>query len=152
MNDLADLADFNQILRRVGRDDEHIRMRLNEDAGLFFVGFAQLFAGGQGFGDADVEVGGFSDAFAVAADAAVVGQAVCLNRREAVDEAREHERQRVFACAFGSGEDDGLRDALVKDALAQPLDRARIAEEFCKTHKDEATRNAEFARIGWARL
>jgi hypothetical protein len=40
----------------------------------------------------------------------------------------------------------------VQDALAQPLNRARIAEEFCKTHKDEATRNAEFARTGWARL
>jgi hypothetical protein len=27
----------------------------------------------------------------------------------------------------------------VQDALAQPLDCARIAEEFCKTHKDGAT-------------
>ena len=60
-------------------------------------------------------------------------------RPVAVEEAGTHQRQRVFGCAFGSGEDDGLRDALVQDALAQPLDCARIAEEFCKTHKDGAT-------------
>jgi hypothetical protein len=32
---------------------------------------------------------------------------------ETVDEAGEHQGQRVFACALSSGEDDGLRDALV---------------------------------------
>jgi hypothetical protein len=39
-----------------------------------------------------------------------------------------------------------LRDALVLDAFAQALDGARISEEFCKTHTDEATRIAEPTR------
>jgi len=35
---------------------------------------------------------------------------------------------------------DRLRNPLVQDTLAQLLHCARIAEEFCKAHKNEATR------------
>jgi hypothetical protein len=74
VDDLADLADFDEVLRRVGRDDEDVGVGLDEDAGFALVGFAEVVAGGEGFGDAGFEVGGLADALAVAADAAVVGR------------------------------------------------------------------------------
>ena len=49
MDDLANLAELDEELRRVGGDDEDVGMGLDEDAGVFLVGFAQVFAGGDGF-------------------------------------------------------------------------------------------------------
>lgn len=74
----ADLAEFDKELRRVGRDDEDVGVRLDEDAGVFFVGFAELFADGYGFVDLVVEVEGGGDAGAVVADAAEAGEGLAV--------------------------------------------------------------------------
>ena len=42
---LADLADLDEVLRRVGRDDENVGVWLDEDAGFALVGFAEVVAG-----------------------------------------------------------------------------------------------------------
>ena len=42
----ADLAELDEQLRRVGRQDEHVGVGLDEDAGVFLVGLAKFFAGG----------------------------------------------------------------------------------------------------------
>ena len=76
MDYLADLADLDEVLWRIGRHDQNIGVRLDEDSGFAFVSLAQVIAGTQSFCDAGFEVGGFADAFAVAADAAIVGQPV----------------------------------------------------------------------------
>jgi len=119
-------------------------VRLDEDARLALVGFAEVVAGVEGCGDAGVEIGGLADAFAVAADAAVIGKAAgfaaWLGGVEAVDELGEHERESVFAGSAGPGEDDRLWDALVLDAFAQALDGARVAEKLLEAHVIEATR------------
>ena len=57
MDDLANLAELDEELRRIGGDDEDVRMGLDEDARLFLVGFAQVVAGGNGFGYAIFEIG-----------------------------------------------------------------------------------------------
>lgn len=101
-------------------------MGLDEDAGFAFVGFAEVVAGGDGVGDLGFEIGGLGDSFAVAAYAAVVGEAICLDWMEAVDEADVHQREGIFACAARSGEDDCLGDAVVLDGFAQPFDGAGI--------------------------
>ena len=106
VNGLAHLAELDQQLRRVGRNDEHVGMGLDEDARLALVGFAQVVAGGDGFGDSVFEVGGVGDAGAVGADAAEVGQAVGFGGVEAVDGLGEHQRQRVFARAARAGQDE----------------------------------------------
>jgi hypothetical protein len=80
VDDLADLADFDEVLRRVGRDDEDVGVGLDEDAGFALVGFAEVVAGAERLRRCGFEVGGFADAFAVAADAAVVGLA-CSRQR-----------------------------------------------------------------------
>ena len=49
---LADLAELDEQLRRVGRNDEHVGVGLDEDARLALVGVAHVVAGGDGFGDA----------------------------------------------------------------------------------------------------
>ncbi len=51
VNGLANLAELDHQLWRVGRNDEHIRMRLDEDARLALVGLTQVVAGCDGFID-----------------------------------------------------------------------------------------------------
>ena len=74
----ADLAEFDEELRRVGRDDEDVGVGLDEDAGVLFVGLAEFFAGGDGFVDLFFEVGGGGDAGAVVADAAEAGEGLAV--------------------------------------------------------------------------
>ena len=76
MNDLADLAELDHELGRVGRDDEQIGVCLDEDPGFFFIAFAQALAGFDRLGDQGFKVCGVGDAGAVAARAAEVGQSV----------------------------------------------------------------------------
>ena len=85
VDDLADLAELDEQLRRVGRNDEHVGVGLDEDASVALVGLAKVFAGGDGLGYALLEVGSAGDAEAVAAAAAEVGQVVGLGGVEAVD-------------------------------------------------------------------
>ncbi len=56
VNRLADLAQLDEQLRRVGRNDEHVGVGLDEDAGLALVGLAQVVAGGDGLGHQRFEV------------------------------------------------------------------------------------------------
>ena len=134
VNDLADLAELDEQLRRIGRHDEDVGMGLDEDAGLLFVGFAEVVAGVDGLGDQLVEIGGVGDAGAVAADAAEVGEAVGLGRLEAVDGLGEHEGEGVFACAAGAGQDEGVRETLGADGFAEMRDRGGVAEEVLEAH------------------
>ena len=69
----ADLAELDEQLGRIGWDDEDVGVRLDEDAGLFLVDLAHLFAGGDGLFDFGLEVGAFGDAKAVVAVAAEAG-------------------------------------------------------------------------------
>ena len=115
VDDLANLAELDEELWWVGGDDEDVGVGLDEDAGIFFVGFAEVVAGGDCFGDEVVKVLGGGDAVAVAAEAAEVGEAVGLGGLEAVDGFGEHEREGVFACAFGSGEDERAGKSLGAD-------------------------------------
>ena len=71
-----------------------MRMRVS-----LFVGFAQVFAGFDGFGHAALQGWRIADAGAVGADAAEVGQAVGFGGFEAVDGPGQHQGQRVFARA-----------------------------------------------------
>ena len=73
-NQGADLADFDEVLRRSGWNDEDVWMGLDQDAGVFPIAFAHLLAGGNGFGNAGFQVGGFGDAGAVAACSAKRGE------------------------------------------------------------------------------
>ena len=134
MNDLADLAELDEELRRVGGDDEDVGVGLDEDAGLFFVGLAELVAGGDGFRDAVVEVGGFCDAEAVGAAAAEVGEVVGLSGLEAVDGLGEHEGEGVLPCPAGAGEDHGLGDVAGADGFTQAGDGGGVAVEVAEAH------------------
>ena len=134
MDRLADLAELDEQLRRVGRNDEHVRVGLDEDAGLALVGVAQLVAGGDGLGDQGFKVGGVGDAGAVGADAAEVGQAVGFGGVEAVDGLGQHQGQRVLARAARAGQDERVGKALRADALAEMGDGLRVAEKVLEAH------------------
>ena len=84
LDDAANLVDLDHHLRGVGRDYEHIGMGLDEEAGFFLVGLAEVLASFDGLSEAGIEVGGLGDAGAVRAVTAEVGQAVGLGGSEAV--------------------------------------------------------------------
>ena len=127
MDDLTYLAELDEELRWVGWDDEQVRVGLDEDAGLALVSIAEVVAGCDGFGDEGFEVGGVGDAEAVGTVAAEVWEAVGLSGVEAVDGFGEHEGERVFAGALGTGEDERVRKALSADRLAEMGDGLGVA-------------------------
>jgi hypothetical protein len=134
LDESADLAEFDEELRRVGRDDEDVGVGLNEDAGVFLVDFAELFADGYGFVDLFVEVGGRGDAGAVVADATEAGEGLAVGPEVAwltfaLDGHGEHEGEGVFSCSGGAGEDEGVGEAAGGDGGAEMFDGGGVAEE-----------------------
>ena len=127
MYDLADLAELDEELWGVGGNDENVGVSLDEDARFFFVGFAEVVAGGDGFGNAIVEVGGVADAGAVAALAAEVGETVRFSGVKAVHGLGQHEGQRVFPCAARAGQDERVGKAARAHGFAEVGDGGRIA-------------------------
>ena len=68
-----------------------------------------------------------TDAGAIGARATKVWQAVGLGGLQAVDDLRQHQRQRVLACPARPGQDQRLGEALRANALAQMGDGRRVA-------------------------
>jgi len=131
---LADLAYLDEQLRRVGRDDKHIRVSLDEDAGLFFVGVAHLFASGDGFCYQSFKISGAADTGAVCAVTAEVRKAVRFGGLKAVDGFGQHQGQGVLARTARAGQDERLGKSPRADALPEPGHRRRIAEKILKAH------------------
>jgi len=135
VDELANLADFDEKLRRIGRNDEDVGMGLNEDASFAFVGFAKIVPGGHSFGDASFEIGSLTDFFAIGADAAEVGEAGALAQVKAVRCLREHDGECVFAGAARTGKDERVGQAGGGDGFAQMANGRFIAEKVAKTHE-----------------
>ncbi len=132
--DGSDLAELDEELGRIGRDDEDVGVRLDEDAGVLLVGFAEVVAGGDGFGDAGGEVGGGADAGAVGADAAEVGEGLAVGPEVAgltlaLEGHGEHEGEGIFAGSGWAGEDEGVWEAAGGDGGAQGLNGGGVADE-----------------------
>jgi hypothetical protein len=130
----ADLAEFDEKLRGIGGDDEDVGVGLDEDAGLFLVGLAELFTGGDGLVDLFVEVGGGGDAGAVVADAAEGGEGLSVGPEVAgfafaLDGHCEHEGEGVLSGSAGSGKDEGVGKTTGGDGGAKVLDGGGVAEE-----------------------
>ena len=134
VNHLPHLAQLDEQLRRVGRNDQQVRVGLDQDAGFFLVGLAQVVAGSHGRGHALLKICRVGNAGAVAADAAEVRQAVGFGRREAVDGLGQHQGQRVLACAARTGQDERMRKPLGAHSFAQVRYRRRIAEKLIEAH------------------
>ena len=138
VDDLADLAELDEQLRRIWRDDEDIWMGLDEDAGLALVGLAKGFAGLDGFSHTSFKVGGVVDAEAVTALAAEIRKKAGLGRRlggfEAVDGFGQHERKGILPCPLGAGEDERVGKAASGDALAETGDGLGVAEKVLEAH------------------
>ena len=132
---MANLIDLDHHLRRVGRNNQHIGMSLDEEPGFFLVRVAQIFASLDGFGKTGVEIGGLSDAGAVRALSAEIRQAIGLSRRQAVQSLREHQRQRVLARSLRARKNDGVRKALARQHIAQAMDGFGVAMKIRKAHE-----------------
>ena len=134
LDDGTDLTELDEELRRIGRDDEDVGVRLDKDAGVFLIGFAEVFAGGDGFGDAGGEVGGGADAGAVGTGAAEVGEGLTVGPEvawlaEALEGHGEHEGEGVFAGSARAGEDEGVWETAGGDSGAEGFDDGGVADE-----------------------
>ena len=130
----ANLAQLDQQLRRIGRNDEDIGMGLYQDAGVLLVRLAHLLAGSDGLRDARIEVRCFEDARTVSANAAEPGQHSSVfygfpRLLFACERQGQHQRKRVFARTRGSRQDDGMRKAARSNGGAKIRNRVRIAQK-----------------------
>ena len=66
------LVDLHHHLRGIRRDDQHIRVRLDQDPGFALVGLAQALTGFHGLGKAGVQIKGFANPAAILTDSAEV--------------------------------------------------------------------------------
>ena len=135
MNRLPNLAELDHELRRVRRNDEQVRVRLNEDASLALIRFAQIVACGHGFFHQRFEVGGGGDADAIRAGSAEVGQAVGLRGPEAIHCLGKHQGERIFSRAAGAGQDHRVREPAGAHALAQVRHGGRVPQEIPEPHE-----------------
>lgn len=142
LDDGADLAEFDEELGWVRGDDEDVRVRLDEDAGLFLVDLAEFFAGGDGEGDLRVEVRGRGNAGAVVTDAAEGGEGLAGGPKIAgltlaLDGHAEHEGEGVLAGAGSSGEEQRGGEAAGGDGGTEVLDGGGVADEVVEGGGDE---------------
>ncbi len=98
-DDGAHLSELDEELRRIRRDDQQVRVRLDEDAGVLLVCIAHFLACSHGFREAFVEGERGTDALAVGADTAGIRKAVGGDGREAVGGLGEKHGERVLAGA-----------------------------------------------------
>jgi len=154
----ADLAELDEELGRIGREDEDVRMGLDEDARVFLVGLAEVFAGGDRCGDLLFKVSGGCDARAVVAMAAKAGQRLAVRPEVsgltlALYSHREHEGERVLPGASGTREDERVRQAAGGDGGAEGFDGGGVAEEIVEVGREwrEGSHcNDDTAPVGWA--
>jgi len=129
------LIDLHQHLRRIGGNDHHVRMRLDEDASFFLVGVAQMFASLDGFGEAIFEGVGLGNANAVGAMAAEIRQAIGHGPLQAVHRFRNHLTDCELARARWAGEDQCVRKVVMRKHLPQRVNRLGVAVKIRKRHK-----------------
>ena len=115
-------------------------MSLDEDAGLFLVDLTQFFPRGNGFVHALSEWQRESDAGAVAANSAEIGQAIADRVLQAGHGLRQHDGQRIFAGAARAGKDERGRHALRRDRLPQMADRRVISRKLIEAHINETSK------------
>src|SRR6187402_1610790 len=115
-------------------------MRLDENARLFFIRLAHLFAGCDGGIDEGLKISGFGDAHAVVADTAKARQRLPVGPHLArltltVQRLRHHDGKAVFSRTCGAAEDERVGKAPCSDGRPQILDCLIIAYEIGKTSK-----------------
>jgi hypothetical protein len=135
LNEGADLAELDEELGWVGRQDEDVGVGLNEDASLLLVGLAELFSGGDGGGDLVFEVGGGSDADAVGAVATEACKGLSVGPEVAwlalaLNGHGKEKSEGILSGACWAGEDDRMREASGGDGCAQGFDGVGVAEEL----------------------
>ncbi len=134
VDDMAHLIDLHQHLRRVGRDDQHVRMGLHEEAGLALVGLAQVLPRLDCLGKALFQRVGFGDADAVGAPSAEIRQAVTERPLQTVHRFRNHLTERKFARALRAGKNHGMGKVIVREHLPQGVHCFFVAMKIREGH------------------
>ena len=134
MNDVADLVHLHQHLRRVGRDDQHVRMGLHEQASVALVGLAQVLARFHRLGKTLFQSVGLGDADAIGAMAAEIRQPAGERLLQTVHRFRNHLTERELAGTLRSRKDYGVREVFARQHLAQGVDHIGIAMKIGERH------------------
>ncbi len=117
-----------------GGIDENVGIGLDENPGLALVGIAHLFARRYRFGHSRMQVLGCADAHARFANSAEVRQAIRQGLDAAIDRARHHQCEPVFADALGAAEQDGVGQAAAAEHLPELRYDGLVAMEISETH------------------
>ena len=137
LNDVTNLVHLDHHLRRIGRDDEQVGMRLHENSRLFLVGLAQILAGLDRLGETRVQI--LQPSRCVCSSSSVHrsrgGRRWSLACRplQAIHSAGQHERERVLAGSMGARKNDRMREVIAREHLAQA--RGRFPELPTKSEK-----------------
>src|SRR5262249_38278426 len=128
---------------RIGNERPDVGMRLQDERNAFDRGSVSAFAAlGEALLDEGLRVIQQFDALTGGALAAeVVGEAFAIRRLP------KHSRGREFPRRLGSGEEQGLLDAVGTQRAAQCGDDARITEEFREAHQQPPLPASE-TRVG----
>ena len=108
LDHFSDLSQLDEQLRGIRRDDENIRMLLDQHTSLLLIRLPQPLASLNSRIDQALQVNGCADASAVPAYAAVARKRLSGGPHLswlplALHGHGEHEREGVLACAFGTG-------------------------------------------------
>ncbi len=133
-NDVPHLVNLYQHLRRVGRNNRHVRMRLHEDASLAFIGVAQVLSHLDCLGKTALQVVRPSDANAVGTMPAEVRQPVGRRPLQTVHRLGDHLRQRELARALRPRQDHGMGKAIMREHLADGVNHVGIAVKVREGH------------------
>jgi hypothetical protein len=139
------LIDLDHHLGRIGRNHQYVGMGLHEKTRFFLVRLPQTVAGFDGLGKASVQIFRLRNANTVRTLATEIRQAVRGDRGEAIHRLGHHHSQRVLAGTCGASQNHSLGKPVMRQHLAQPADRIRIAVKIGETHKSfttEAQRNS----------
>ncbi len=139
---LPHLPQLDEQLRRIGWNNQQVWVRLDQDAGFFLVGLAQIVPCRHRFRNPLLKIGRVANAGAVAAHAAKVRQPVGFGRLQAIHRLGEHQGQRVFARTPRPGKNQRMGKPLRAHRLAQMRDRRRIAKKFLEAHESSLLHRA----------
>ena len=129
------LVDLDHHLRRIGRNDKHVRMGLYEKPSFFLVRVAQILARFNRLRKAGIEILRLCNADAVRAASAEVRQSVIRQGfLQAVHRPRQHQSQRVLARSLHARNYYAMRKALTRQHLAHAMNRLRVTGKIRKRH------------------
>jgi len=134
VNHRPHLPHLDQKLWRIGWNDQHIGMRLDQDACIAFVHVAHFVARRHCLRNPFFQVRRLPDPQAIRTMPAEVGKSIAFRRLKTIHRLRQHQRKRVLARTLRSGKNQRLRKVTATQPLPQVPDGRSVAMKTLESH------------------